>query len=343
MNNVKICILGTGAWGTALACCLANNNFNVCLWGINQQEVNDLNEGYNRAFFGDRPLFASVNATLDLKSALFNADFILIAIPSTFITSVIKQVIEFLEHKKKYIVINVAKGLDEESKNVWSYTIYRLLNKFNVDIVTLIGPSFAIDVFEKKPTIVNVVSRKVDSAKKVAKMFNSNFFKAIIIKDERGAQVLASLKNLLAIAMGIAAENHNSINTVSALLTQGINEMQTIAKHMGAKYDTILQFCGIGDIFLTCTSDKSRNFTFGKKIFNEGVENVVKNNNTTVEGYKVYPIIQKIILEKNIDVPIFKLIIQVLNQTIKPQNFVDLALEMILQTSINKLKQESEK
>lgn len=339
MNKGKVCVLGTGAWGTALACCLSKNNYNVCLWGISEAEVNDINEGYNKKFFGEKKLFSKLNATTDLESALFNAKYILIAVPSTFIIEVIKKIIPYLQIKNKYVIINVAKGLDQNTNNVWSYSIYKVLKKFDIDLVTLIGPSFAIDVFEQKPTVVNVVSRKIDVAKEVANMFNLNFFKAVVNKDEIGAQVLSSLKNLLAIAIGIAEENHNSINTISALLTQGINEMQLIAINMGSKKETILQFCGIGDIFLTCTSEKSRNFTFGKNIFKYGVDQVLKDNTNTVEGYKVYPIVQKIISQKKLDVPIFKLIIQVLNKTIKPIDFVDMCLESIMQNNLKKIQE----
>ncbi|WP_412032490.1 NAD(P)H-dependent glycerol-3-phosphate dehydrogenase [Malacoplasma muris] len=337
MNN-KIAILGTGAWGTALSCCLSNNGYEVEMWGINPSEIKDLNSGYNRKFFGNKKLFAKVKANIDLQEVIENAKYILLAIPSTFIIEVLDKVKPFMNNKNKYIIINVAKGLDPITNNVWSKSIYKNLKKYNIDLATLIGPSFAIDVFEKKPTVVNVVSKKLDVAKDVAQLFNSDFFKAVPCKDEIGSQILASLKNLLAIAIGISEENHNSINTISALLTQGVNEMQLIAKHMGAKDKTILQFCGIGDIFLTCTSNKSRNFTFGKQIFKNGLDKVLKENKATVEGYKVYPIVKKIINQKKLDVPVFKLIIKVLDKKLEPSKFVDTALDDLMWTEINNPK-----
>lgn len=336
----KICVLGSGAWGTALSCCLSLNKHDVIMWGINPKEVDDINNGLNSTFFGDKKLFAKVKATTDLKEALIDAYYILIAVPSTYILDVLNQVKPLLNLKQKYVFINVAKGLDPNTNNVWSKSIYKNLKKYNIDLATLIGPSFAIDVYDKKPTIVNVVSKKVDVAKKVGSLFNSNFFKAVVCKDEIGSQVLASLKNLLAIAIGISEENHNSINTISALLTQGVNEMQLIAKHMGAKEKTILQFCGIGDIFLTCTSDKSRNFTFGRQVFKYGITKVLKDNKKTVEGYKVYPIVKKIIEEKKLDTPVFKLIIKVLDNKLEQSKFVDTSLEWIMQTNINNLKEK---
>lgn len=328
--NKKVCILGTGAWATALGCCLSSNNLNVYLWGINQSQIDDLNNGFNREFFGNKKLFANVFATNNLELALKDAFYILIAVPSTFIINVLDQVKNYLEKAKKYIFINVAKGLDEKTNNIWSISIKETLKDFNIELVTLIGPSFAIDVFDKKPTIVNVISKDIDTAKLVSNIFNLSFFKAIVCDDESGAEVLAALKNLLAIAIGISVEQHNSINTTSALLTEGVSEMQLIAKVMCSKENTILQFCGIGDIFLTCTSDKSRNFTFGRNIFKFGVQNVIKENKLTVEGYKVFPIAKKIIESKNLNAPLFKLIIDVLENKLNPNDFVSKSLEHII-------------
>lgn len=330
MNNKNICILGTGAWATSLGCCLSKNNHKVIMWGIKQSEIDDLNNGYNKSFYNDQKLFAKVEATNDLKYALEEAEYILIAVPSTFITDVLSKVKPLLKEDKKYIFINVAKGLDQSTQDVWSKSIHNQLNGLNAYVSTLIGPSFAIDVFNQKPTVINIVSNNNDISKEVAQLFNSNFFKAVVCDDEIGAQVLAALKNLLAIAIGISQENHNSINTISALLTQGVNEMQDIAIKMGSKPNTILQFCGIGDIFLTCTSDKSRNFTFGREIFRDGIESILANNNKTVEGYKVFPIVKEIIDTHNLNVPIFKLIIKVLNKEIKPSLFVDYVLNEII-------------
>lgn len=330
MSNKKVCILGTGAWATALGCCLSLNNLDVSLWGISETQINDLNNGYNREFFGDKKLFSKVFATNNLELSLKDASYILIAVPSTFIINVLEQVKKYLIKNKKYIFINVAKGLDERTNNIWSISIKESLKDFDVDLVTLIGPSFAIDVFDQKPTIVNVISKDVNVAKGVSSIFNLNFFKAIVCDDENGAEVLAALKNLLAIAIGISVEQHNSINTTSALLTQGVSEMQLIAKMMGSKEKTILQFCGIGDIFLTCTSDKSRNFTFGRNIFKYGVEEVIKENKLTVEGYKVFPIVKKIINLKKINTPLFLLIIDVLEERLAPNDFVSKSLENII-------------
>lgn len=327
---MKITILGTGAWATALGCCLSLNNHNVIMWGIDKSEVDDINLGYNKKYFDNIKLFSKLKATNNMESALENCKYIILAIPSAFILDVIEKAKIFLSKNDFIIFINVAKGLDSSTNDVWSKSIKKSLKGYNAKIATLIGPSFAIDVFNKKPTIVNVAAKKMEISRVVSSLFNSYFFKCIPINDENGAQVLAALKNLLAIAIGIAKENHNSINTITALLTAGINEMQVIAQIMGAKYKTILQYCGIGDIFLTCTSNQSRNFTFGKDIFRYGIYKTLEKNNSTVEGYKVYPVVKQLVNKNKLDSPIFSLICKVLDGDLDASRFVDSCLEEIM-------------
>lgn len=336
MKN-KICVLGTGAWATALGCCLSKNNNEVILWGISLEEIEDINSGYNKKYFGNNKLFSEIKATTDLKEALNNARYALIAVPSNAIISVIQNVKKYWSKDQQLTFINVAKGLDSNTDDVWSKSIKKELKHYNFDLASLVGPSFAIDVFDQKPTVVNVSSKRLETSKRVSELFNCDFFKAIPITDEIGVQVLSALKNLLAIGVGIAQENHNSINTISAMLTEGVMEMEIIAKKMGAKSKTILQFCGIGDIFLTCTSDKSRNFTFGKEIFRNGLQKTLDINKNTVEGYKVYKIVDDIIKKFNLDTPVFKLIIKVLDGKLLPSNFVNASLEDILKASLTKI------
>lgn len=333
MNKTKICILGTGEWATALGCVLSKNNHDVILWGVNPQQVDDLNKGYNTKFFKNKKLFAPVSATLTLENAIKDAQYILIAVPSTAIIEVVQKAKFYLDNNNYVVFVNVAKGLDEKTDDVWSKSIKKELKWNNVDLVSVVGPSFGADVFDQKPTVVNVASKKIEVSRRVAELFNCDFFKAVPIADEIGVQVLSALKNLLAIGVGIAQENHNSINTISAMLAEGVMEMQLIAKKMGAKSKTILQFCGIGDIFLTCTSDKSRNFTFGKQIFKDGLSETLKDNDKTVEGYKVYKIVDQIIKKYDLDTPVFKLIIKVLDGKLSPKEFVNISLEGIIKSN----------
>lgn len=329
MINNRICILGTGAWATALGLRLSLNGNTVFLWGIDNNEVNDINSGYNKKYFGESKFASSLSATINLNTAIGDAKYIIFAVPSDALKEVLSKVKEVVSKKANVIFVNVIKGLDSNTNDILSKTIKSELKNYSGKLVTLCGPSFAIDVFEQKPTIINASGKNFNAVKSVCEIFNSDVFKIIPCNDEVGLQVFSSLKNLLAIAVGIAEENHNSINTISAMLTMGIEEMQDIAKHMGANKKTMISFCGIGDIFLTCTSDKSRNFTFGREVYKYGFEKAIKNNKKTVEGFKVYKIVDSIIKQHNINSPVFSSIIDVLDGKLPPEKFTERCWELI--------------
>lgn len=323
--NKKIVILGTGAWGTALANVIADSGNQVLMWGIDEDEVNNINKHNNRKYYGSKRLNKNISATTDVKTAIFKANYIIVAIPSKFIKGVLENIKNMVNSNP--IIINATKGLDPETMSPWCDSIREILNTDNV--VSLTGPSFAIDVINKKPTIVNIVSKNEELFMKVSSIFNCNYFKVVHCYDEKGSEICGAIKNLLAIGIGIAHENHNSINTVSALLTTGINEISEIIKLKGGDSGTVLNYCGIGDIFLTCTSNKSRNFTFGKQLYKQGLEKTIIFNSSTVEGYTVSDIVIEIIKGKESDFPILNSICNVIHGKIKAKDFVKHSIALI--------------
>lgn len=334
MISNRICILGTGAWATALGVLLSKNNNTVFMWGINQKEINDINSGYNKQYFGEKRFESSLSATNDLKVGIGNSKYLILAVPSSAIVSVVEKLKEQVSKKSRLVLISVVKGLDEKTHNVISKTIKRILKGYKMKLVTICGPSFAEEVFYEKPTIVNAASSHYETTRAVCKLFNTDLFKVVPCQDEIGLQVYSALKNLLAIGVGLASEHFKSINTMSALLTVGISEMELIGRKMGTKKDSIFEFCGIGDIFLTCTSPKSRNFSFGKSIFQNGIKKAIESNKSTIEGFQVSSIVEKIIIERNLTTPLFSTIIKVLKGEIEPNNMVMVAWDLIAKNKL---------
>jgi glycerol-3-phosphate dehydrogenase (NAD(P)+) len=198
-------------------------------------------------------------------------------------------------------------------------------------LVTLIGPSFANEVFKNEPTVLNAVSQRLILAKRVSKLFNNHHFKCIEILDEIGAEMMGASKNVMAIAMGVTYELHTSINTRAALLAQVTKEISRIVKVYGGEVETVLQFCGIGDIYLTCTDDKSRNFSFGKNIARVGVKRALANNNKTIEGYESTRVLYNIIKSHHIQAPALTEIYQVLFNNKNPKFFVRNVIKQIIE------------
>lgn len=334
MINNRICILGTGAWATALGVSLSKNNNTIFMWGINQKEINDINSGYNKQYFGDKKFASSLSATNDMKVAIGNSKYILLAVPSSALKDVLEKLKLNISKQSNLIIINVIKGLDDNTQDVISKSIKKTLKGYKAKLVTICGPSYAEEVFNEFPTIVNASSSNLKITKQVCDLFDSKYLKVIPIKDEIGLQIFSAIKNLLAIGIGIAYEHFKSTNATSALLTIGINEIKTIAIKMGADKKTILDFCGVGDIFLTCSSPQSRNFSFGKEIYQKGVTQAVNLNKKTVEGYQVYKVVEKIIATHDLNTPLFSSIINVLNEKIKPENLISTVWDLVYKKHI---------
>jgi glycerol-3-phosphate dehydrogenase (NAD(P)+) len=151
------------------------------------------------------------------------------------------------------------------------------------------------------------------------------------ITDEIGAEILGALKNVMAIAMGIAYELHTSINTRAAMLAQGTKEIFNIMRLYHGQTETLMQFCGIGDIFLTCTDDKSRNFSFGKQVAKVGITQALKQNHKTVEGYQTTATIYQFITKHKLNSPLFRVAFLVLFKHENPANFVKKIMANIIE------------
>lgn len=326
----RILILGTGAWATALANILIENKHFVDMYGIDEKEIKDLNNQCNTKYFGYKKLVNKPSHVCsDLKKLLsYNPTYILIAIPSIFIDDVLNQLIQLTNDK--YIFINVAKGLSNKSNVSLSTMIKSTVKNNSNGLVTLIGPSFANEVFENEPTIVNAISSQKALAAKVANLFNNNHFKCVEITDELGAELCAALKNVMAIACGITYQLHTSINTRSAILAQVTKEIYYIIKKQGGEIDTLLQFCGIGDIFLTCSDDKSRNFSFGKMVAIKGARKALERNTKTVEGYKTLEVAHNLVDKYKLDTPVIKALYDVVYKNKDPKTFVNDIIKKII-------------
>lgn len=325
--NKKITFIGSGAWASGLASVLSYNRNKVTLWGIDKNEIEDINKGINSKYFGtlkfNNP--ENIKATIDLDEALTDFDYIVIAVPSAVISSVLNKIKE-KTNNKKINLINVAKGIDSKTHKFFSEIITETLGKSLENYCTLIGPSFASEVFKNILTMVNIVGPNKDYLNEISALFNNDFFRAIVNDNERGCELFACLKNVLAIGAGMINYMHPYKNTQAALISIGIKEIHTIYKKEFPNSPDNLGFelAGIGDIFLTCSSEKSRNFTFGYEIAQKGLKQTLLNNKKTIEGYHNAKILDDILKHKpEINVPFLKSIISVLFYNKEPQQLLD--------------------
>ena len=320
---MKITFLGSGAWATALAFDLSQNGHEITLYGVNEAEVNDINLNHrNSNYFDDVVLPSSIKASSDPALALKEPDYLVLAVPSQAIRDVVGLVAKHC--KSNPTLVNVIKGFDPNTGEGISHLIKKELgNGLVKGLVSLVGPSFAFDVIHKDLTAVCAVSEDKTLAKDVQKLFSTAFFRVYVQSDVSGAEIGAGMKNIIAIASGIMEGLGYKDNTRAALITRGLAEMTRYGVNNGAKADTFLGLTGVGDLTLTASSHRSRNYELGYEI---GKANEAKGPLSrcvkTVEGVIAAKTIHRSALEKGISVPIVDAVYSVLYEDAKPSEMV---------------------
>ena len=300
MKN-KIAIIGSGALASALGKVLYDaNNKNIIIYGIDKNEIQELKRGFNTKYFSNLVSLPNFKTTNNLKAAIKDSRYIILAVPSKVIDVVFKNILKLLD--KKVVIINGSKGFYPNSEFLIhsGLKIESKNNKFIEGIVSIIGPSHAEEIVLEYPTLVAIVGQKMKINKLVYDLFKNNYFKTYIQKDVIGAEVGAAYKNVLAIASGISTGLGFNYNTRAAIISRGLLEMSRFNKAMNGKEKTIYGLTGLGDLIVTATSDLSRNFTFGKKMAKQNKN----DDSTTVEGLIALKYIYKIGKTKKLNLPI---------------------------------------
>ena len=277
----KIGIIGSGAWGTALACILNKKENNITIWSYEKQTVKQINKyKINKIFLPNIKIPNNVTATNNLED-LKLCKFIFICVPSQFIKKIILKFKKF--YKKEMLFVNCSKGIEHNSQLLISNLIKKITPKAKVAILS--GPSFAIEVAKRKPTAVTIASKNQNDAKKLAKLINSRNFRCYYTNDIIGVQLGGIIKNILAIASGIVEGQKLGSNAKSALITRGLVEMKRIGLTYGAKESTFNGLSGLGDLILTCNDNLSRNFTTGLLVGKgKEIRKIIKFKTTISEG-----------------------------------------------------------
>ncbi len=320
---MKISIIGSGSWGTALAQTLVDNHHEVVLWGKEEAEVNDINNNHkNSKYFPNVDLNENLCATTNLND-IIKSDIVLLAVPVMAIESVCQLVATVLD--KKTIIVNVAKGFHPVTLERLSNVIKRCFGKDKLqDVVSLIGPSHAEEVVLRLLTTVNAVCENEESAKVVQEVFSNTYFRVYRGSDVIGSEIGVAIKNVMAIASGILNGLGQGDNARAALMTRGLAEMARFGMHFGGKAETYLGLTGVGDLIVTCTSEHSRNFQAGCIIGKEnGAVKFLKENQKTVEGVKSAKSVYEMAVQNNINMPITQEVYRILYENKKPSDAIE--------------------
>ena len=252
----KVSVIGAGSWGIALACVLEKNGHEVTIWSILEDEINMLREKHEHVTkLPGVKLSEKTGLTTSLEEAIIGRDLLVLAVPSVHTRSTAKSMKEFVAPGQ--LIVNVGKGIEESSLKILSDVIEEEIPQANVTILS--GPSHAEEVGRGLPTTCVVGAHDKKTAEYVQNVFMNERFRIYTSPDMLGTEVGGALKNVIALAAGMADGLGYGDNTKAALITRGIAEISRLAMAMGAKYETLGGLTGIGDLIVTCASMHSRN------------------------------------------------------------------------------------
>ncbi len=259
----EIGIIGAGSWGTALSLVLSHNGHKVTVWSLLEDEVEMLRR--DREHKEKLPgviLPDSIDYTTDLENAVKGKEMLVMAVPSPYIRSTARSMAPYVEEGQ--LIVVVSKGIEEDTLMIQTDIVEQEIPQ--AEVAVLSGPSHAEEVGRNLPTTVVAGAKSKEVAERVQSFFMNEVFRVYTSSDMLGIELGASLKNVIALAAGMADGLGFGDNTKAALITRGITEISRLALAMGAQPETIGGLSGIGDLIVTCASTHSRNRKAGMLI-----------------------------------------------------------------------------
>lgn len=305
---MKIAVLGSGSWGTALGQVLAENGHEVVLWGREDYIADEINQAHtNSHFLPGINLPATIVATTDLKAALDQATVLLFVLPTKAIRSVARQVASYLSQSDAQpLLVHATKGLEQGTHLRVSQMIEEEIPRQDYqDLVVLSGPSHAEEVARHDLTTVTAACPNLQAAEKVQALFKNHYFRIYTNTDVVGVEMGAALKNIIALGAGVLAGAGYGDNAKAALVTRGLAEISRMGIKLGADPLTFVGLSGVGDLVVTCTSPHSRNWQAGnllaKGYSKEAIEEEIQ---MVVEGIATCQSAYELAKESGIEMPI---------------------------------------
>ncbi len=302
----KISVIGSGGWGIALTILLHKNGHDLTIWSFDKKEAEELKiTRENKTKLPNILLPEDVKVTDDLKEAVDDKDILILAVPSKAIRSVSKSLKNII--KDNQIIVNVAKGLEEDTLKTMTDIIEEELKDKNPKVAVLSGPSHAEEVGRGIPTTCVVSAHNKELTLYLQNIFMNPSFRVYTSPDMLGVEIGGALKNVIALAAGIADGLNYGDNTKAALITRGIKEISALGVAMGGEQSTFYGLTGLGDLIVTCASMHSRNRRAGI-LLGQGktLDEAIKEVNMVVEG--VYSAKSALMAAKkyNVEIPIIE-------------------------------------
>jgi len=318
---MKICVLGAGTWGSALASLLAKNNHEVMLWSAIPSEIDELSRTGTHKNLPGAIMPVGITYTAEISEAMRGAAMCLFVVPSQFIRSTSALIAPFVEDGQ--IIVNASKGIESGSLLTMTEVICDQLSasdcKANYYIAALSGPTHAEEVALGLPTSIVAASEWEDVSLKIADAFKNSCMRVYTNSDVLGVELCGALKNIIAIAAGICRGIEFGDNAKAMLITRGMREITRLGIAMGCNRETFNGLAGIGDLIVTSTSHHSRNNRCGELIgkglsYKEASEKI----GMVVEGYHALKAALELSDKYEVEMPITRGVDKVINQNCSP-------------------------
>ena len=321
---MKICILGTGAYGIALASIFYNNNCSIKMWTNSEEEKNLLINDRKSPKI-DYELPKDICITNDMKEATSNCDIIVMVVPAKFVDNVSRELAKYYDNKQTICI--ASKGIEQNTCLFLYDVVKKNINTNKIAVIS--GGTFAVDIVKKVPIGLSLATDNDKTKEIVMKAMHNYYVKLRPTDDIVGTELCGAIKNVIAIASGMITGMGYPDSTSAMLITESLHDIKNLINALGGNKMTILSFAGFEDLLLTCTSVKSRNYTLGKLIGEgksaEEIDYYINNN--TIEGLYTLKSIRKLLNNKNIEMPIMDLIYDIIINKKEPSNLTKFLIE----------------
>jgi glycerol-3-phosphate dehydrogenase (NAD(P)+) len=312
---VRIAVVGGGAWGTALASHAARIDHDVAMWAVEAEVADDVTARHeNTTYLPGVRLPAKLRASTDAAQVVDGAELVVLVPPSEHLRAVATRVAPAV--REGALVVLATKGIEERTHALMTDVVLQAMPRAAADrVVVLSGPSFAREVASGLPTDVVAASTSMDAARAVQSALHSPMFRVYASGDPVGVQVGGAIKNVIAVAAGACDGLSLGLNARAALTTRGLAEMSRLGVALGADPLTFLGLAGVGDLFLTCGGELSRNRRLGTAVAQgEDPKAYVAKHKSVAEGFRTSAAAWTLALAKGVDMPITEQVFHVLHE-----------------------------
>ncbi|MEY3149123.1 MAG: hypothetical protein RL029_397 [Actinomycetota bacterium] len=319
---MKISVLGTGQWGSALAQILCDAGNDVLIWGRNTSVVDEINSRHtNTNSLPSIALPQNLKATADISVAMQHAQMLVLAIPAQSLRENLKQWSSLF--KKNIPIVSSLKGIEVSTQLRMTEVIQQVLEVPEEKLAIITGPNLAREIVLRQPAGAVAASTSQELADLVAKAFNNSYFRVYTSNDVIGCELAGAAKNVIALAVGMAIGMGFGENTQSLVITRGLNEVTRLAIARGAMPLTFVGLAGVGDLLATCGSPLSRNRSFGEALGRTGsMQSARADVSSTVEGVSTAKAVVDLAHLVGVEAPIMEAVYEVVSNNITPEQAI---------------------